>query len=66
MPNEDRKINMGWSMIYLTVINTILNFIVILAAGICSIKLIIVKWYRRMRRFFDPSFMRIKTKIEIE
>lgn len=49
---------MGWSMILLAIINTIFNFALILIAGIGSLKLVVVKWYRRFKRFRDPNFMR--------
>ena len=54
MPNQESKITMGWSMICLTVVNTIFNFLIILAAGLTSMKLIIIKWYYRLRRFINP------------
>ena len=58
MPNQDTIIIMGWSMIYLTTINIMFNFSIILKAGLRGIWLIIVKWYRRFRRFLNPKFMR--------
>ena len=45
-------------MILLAIINTIFNFALILIAGIGSLKLVVVKWYRRFKRFRDPNFMR--------
>lgn len=62
MPNQDTIIIMGWSMIYLTTINIMFNFSIILKAGLRGIWLIIVKWYRRFRRFLNPKFMRPKPK----
>ena len=61
MPSEESKVLMGWSMIAFSVVNTILNFGLVLKAGFGSLRLVIVKWYRRFRRLLDPEFMREKT-----
>lgn len=63
MPNQDTIISMGWSMIYLTAFNIIVNFSIILKAGFRGIWLIIVKWYRRFRRLLNPDFMKPKPKL---
>ena len=62
MPGEDSKIMMGWSMILIASINTIFNFGLVLKAGGYSLFLV-VKWYRRFRRFLDPDFMREKKSV---
>ena len=65
MPDKDMKVLMGWSMIYLTAINSSFNFALIFYAGFRGIRLVVVKWYRRFRRFVDPDYMKpIKDKKE--
>ena len=62
MPNKNGQVFMGWSMIYLTAVNSFFNFALIFFEGFCGIKLVVVKWHRRFRRWLDPEYMRPNKK----
>ena len=58
LPDPEDQLIVGRSMITISISNTALNFSLVLCIGLWGVLLSFKKYWRRLRRFFNPNYMR--------
>lgn len=58
VPNQEIQYNFGFSMVGTMSVLILVNIFFVMWFGGVTIYLYIVKYYRRVVRYFDPDFMR--------
>ena len=57
VPDEEVKFLMGWVLVGSMALLVGSNLLLVILAAVRSLFLVSVKYYRRLRRFYDPLFM---------
>jgi hypothetical protein len=59
VPDPNMQYGLGYSMVTFISVLIFVNLLLIFWFGSKSVKFIFIKYYRRVRRFFDPNFMKV-------
>ena len=65
MPTRKDQFKVGWSMIAFMIVNALCNISVVFKLLVWNIYLIILKWYRRLRKCIDKNYKQPDPDVEI-